>query len=151
MNTYLRILMLLCMSMMGSANPTVHLVKPSDASVNGVRVSRVVPYEVLIYAVDGSGTLQLQDWKIENIPDNRQVYAVNYNGAFVSSSKFNVTLHENGGLKTVHLETTRTLKDAAEAAQAVHEQVLKAQKAEADAKIEEQLRPQKELLEQIKD
>jgi hypothetical protein len=94
--------------------------------------------------------LVLKEWKTENLPDPNEVYAINYNGALVSSSKFKVTMHETGGLKNLHLETTRTLKDTAEAAQAVNDQILKLRKAEDDAKAEEKKRPQKELLDQMK-
>lgn len=132
----------------GCASPKVQLVDPKD-SADGVRVRKVIPYEIFIYAVDNSGTLILKDWKVENLPDPHHVYSVNYDGAVVSSTKFKLTLHENGGLNNVHVETSRTLKETAEAAKASTEEYLKGIKAKKEAEEEERKRSQKELLERI--
>ena len=132
----------------GCASPKVKLVSPTDI-VDGVRAGRVVPYEIFIYAVDGSGTLVLKDWKVEHLLDLHHVYAVNYDGAMFSNTKFKLTLHENGGLNNVHVETSRTLKEAAEAAKASTDEYLKGIKAEKEAEEEGKKRPQKELIEQL--
>lgn len=130
------------------ASPKVKLVSPTD-SADGVRAGRVVPYEIFIYAVDGSGTLVLKDWKVENLPDLHHVYALNYNGAIFSNTKFKLTLHENGGLNNVHVETSRTLKETADAAKSSTEEYLNRIKAKKEAEEEEKNRPQKELIEQL--
>lgn len=130
----------------GCASPVVYPVGPGNDSKDGVRVRRVAPYEVYVYAVDESGKLVLKHWAVEQLPDHGAAYALNYNGALVTSSKFGVKLHGSGGLKSVHVETTRTLKESAEAAKSITEEVLKVRKAEAEAKN----RPQKEQLEKLK-
>jgi hypothetical protein len=150
MRNFLGIL-LTCGAMLGCTNPKVQVVElPNDASANGIRVRRVTPYTMSVYAVDASRQLVLKDGQTANLPDANEVYVINYNGAVTSSSLFKVTLHENGSLDTVHVETTRTLKAAAEAAQALTEQALKARQAQKEAEAEKKKLPQQKLLEQIK-
>jgi len=129
----------------GCATPHVHLVSPENKDQNGIRTAKVTPSEIIIMVVDDAGKLKVIERKLEGMTDTNQVYAVNYWGNFVTDSKFMLSLHPNGGLKNVHVETTRTLRNTAEAGKAVNERLLKAKKLEE----EEKAKPQKELLEQI--
>lgn len=132
----------------GCASPVVSLVEPTNVNVHGVRVRQYVPYEVFVYVVDESGKVVLKQRTIENLPHPTNLYAINYTGALVSSSKFKITFNENGGLSGVYVETLRTLKEAAEAAQSLNDQVLKMRKAEQDAKKEDQAK--KDVLDRLK-
>lgn len=125
-------LCLLVGGLVGCASPVVRHVGPDNESVDGVRVRALRPYEVLIYSVGDSGTLSLRQRSVDLLPDPAVVYAIDYHGALVSSSKFKVTFNPNGGVASVRVETTRTLKDSAEAAQSVSDQVSRLRQAERD-------------------
>jgi len=136
------------LALAGCTSPVVRLTTLEDGETKGVRVRQYVPYEVLVYAVDDAGALVLKQTAVENLPHPTNVYALNYWGAFVSSSKFSVGFTENGALSGVRVETLRTLKDAAAAAQSVNEQVLKLRQAQKDAKTEQAQR--KGVVDQLK-
>ena len=94
----------------GCATPTVKVVSPKAMDVDGIRAAKVIQSEIIIMVVDKSGKLKETERKLEGVADTKQVYAVNYWGNFVTDSKFKLSLHPNGGLKNVHVETIRTLK-----------------------------------------
>jgi hypothetical protein len=107
---------------------------------------------VLIYSVGESGALRLRQRSVDTLPDPETVYAIDYHGALVSSSKFKVTFSPNGALATVRVETTRTLKESAEAAQSVTDQASRLRQAERDREDRENKRAvEVERLKAIKD
>jgi hypothetical protein len=113
------------------------LAKVDDAKLEGVRVRQFIPYEVEVYAVDANGAIVLKQTTIESLPHPTNIYAINYVGALVSSSKFKVSFSSNGALAGVHVETLRTLKDAAEAATSITDQQEKLRQAQQAAKADE--------------
>jgi hypothetical protein len=112
-------------------------VGPGNEGVAGVRVRQHRPYEVSVYTVTPGGSLALRQRTVESLPDPSVVYAVNYNGALVSSSKFKVNFNANGAVSGIRVETTRTLKESAEAAQSVSDQVRRLRQDERDEKDRE--------------
>lgn len=127
------LILLLGLVVVGCASPSIRRVGLKDDRA-GVRVRQHSAYEVIVYSVDEKGVLVLRQWRVESLPHPSAVYAVDYTGAFVSSSKLKVSLHETGALSSVRVETTRTLKEAAEAGGSVVDQVVKARTAEAEAR-----------------
>lgn len=101
-----------CLATSCSAIPQVSEINPQNdsAGLPGVRVPRIIPYEIFYYVVDSEGRLALQKQERTMLPDPSSAYVIDYEGAFVSSSKFSLSIHDNGALKEARVESTRTMQ-----------------------------------------
>lgn len=116
------------------SQPTVTEISPENDTTDfkGVRAAKILPYEIFVYSVDEDKRLALKLHTTELLPDPYNIYIVNYSGAFVSSSSFSLELNSVGGIKKVHLETTRTLEAAGKAGTELIPEVVSDSKADAD-------------------